>query len=158
MSRRNIVYISGAITQNPNYILDFTRAESKLKEAIKYGEYDFTSICNPALVNANLPKDFTHKDYMRVCFAMMDSCDSIYMLTGWESSKGNLADVAPGMSIGGNRFGNYEKKLPSGQGRTYYECDINYVSGRRGAERIVFSNDGLVFYTNDHYESFEQLY
>jgi outer membrane murein-binding lipoprotein Lpp len=77
---------------------------------------------------------------------------------GWESSKGNLADVAPGMSIGGNRFGNYEKRLPSGQGRTYYECDINYVSGRRGAERIVFSNDGLVFYTNDHYESFEQLY
>lgn len=103
MNRRNVVYISGAITQNPNYILDFTRAESKLKEAIKYGEYDFTSICNPALVNANLPKDFTHKDYMRVCFAMMDSCDSIYMLTGWENSKGAKLELIyakkKGMSI-----------------------------------------------------------
>lgn len=103
MSKRNVVYLSGAITKNPNYILDFSRAESKLKEAIKYGEYDFTSICNPALVNANLPKDFKHKDYMRVCFAMMDCCDSIYMLKGWESSKGAKQELIyaknKGMSI-----------------------------------------------------------
>lgn len=77
---------------------------------------------------------------------------------GWESSKGNLWDVAEGMSIGGDRFGNREGLLPSKSGRLYYECDINYKGGYRGAERIVFSNDGLIFYTDDHYETFVQLY
>jgi len=77
---------------------------------------------------------------------------------GWESTKGNLHKVAPGMSIGGNKFGNREGLLPKAKGRTYYECDINYEGGHRGAERIVYSNDGLIYYTEDHYESFELLY
>lgn len=77
---------------------------------------------------------------------------------GWKSNEGNLWDVAKGMSIGGDRFGNREGVLPAQKGREYYECDINYVGGYRGAERIVFSNDGLIFYTEDHYETFEQLY
>lgn len=77
---------------------------------------------------------------------------------GWESSKGNLDKVAPGKSIGGDHFGNYEGNLPEKKGRTYTECDINYESGRRGAERIIFSDDGLIFYTDDHYNTFEQLY
>ena len=77
---------------------------------------------------------------------------------GWVASKGNLAQVCPGMSIGGDTFGNREGLLPKAKGRTYKECDINYVQGKRNAERIVFSNDGLVFYTNDHYQTFEQLY
>ena len=77
---------------------------------------------------------------------------------GWISSKGNLHEVAPGKSIGGDRFGNREGLLPKASGRQYYECDINYSGGHRGAERIVYSNDGLIFYTADHYESFTQLY
>jgi len=80
---------------------------------------------------------------------------------GWkqkQGEEGQLHVVAPGMSIGGSRFGNYEGLLPEAKGRKYYECDINYVKGNRGAERIVYSNDGLIFYTGDHYESFEQLY
>ena len=77
---------------------------------------------------------------------------------GWDASKGNLQDVAPGMSIGGDRFGNREGLLPDQKGRQYYECDIDYDGGRRNAKRIVFSNDGLIFYTDDHYASFEQLY
>ena len=77
---------------------------------------------------------------------------------GWESSKGNLQTVAPGMSIGGDRFGNREGLLPDKKGRQYYECDIDYEGGRRNAKRIVFSDDGLIFYTDDHYVSFEQLY
>ena len=76
---------------------------------------------------------------------------------GWESSKGNLQTVAPGMSIGGDRFGNREGLLPDKKGRQYYECDIDYEGGRRNAKRIVFSDDGLIFYTDDHYASFEQL-
>lgn len=77
---------------------------------------------------------------------------------GWDSQKGNLWEVAPGMSIGGDRFGNYEELLPVKDGRKYYECDIDYEGGFRGAKRIVFSNDGLIYYTEDHYESFELLY
>ena len=73
---------------------------------------------------------------------------------GW--SGGSLENYAPGMCIGGDRFGNYEGTLPRGN---YHECDINTLGkSKRGAERIVFSNDGLIFYTGDHYESFELLY
>ena len=77
---------------------------------------------------------------------------------GWVSSKGNLNKVAPGKSIGGDRFGNYEGLLPEKKGRKYFECDIDADGGYRGAKRIIYSNDGLVYYTEDHYESFELLY
>ncbi len=77
---------------------------------------------------------------------------------GWQASKGNLWDVTDQKSIGGDRFGNREELLSDNSGRLYYECDINYEGGYRGAERIVYSNDGLVYYTPDHYESFELLY
>lgn len=77
---------------------------------------------------------------------------------GWDNSKGNLWDVAEGKSIGGDRFGNYEGLLPKAEGRKYTECDVNYEGGYRGSERIIFSNDGLIFYTDDHYQTFTQLY
>lgn len=64
-----------------------------------------------------------------------------------------------GTAIGGSRFGNYEGLLPEKDGRTYQECDIDTVgTSSRGAKRIVFSNDGLIYYTEDHYQSFELLY
>lgn len=77
---------------------------------------------------------------------------------GWDAGKGNLEDVAPGKSIGGSRFGNREELLPVEKGRNYYECDIEYDGGYRGAKRIVYSDDGLIYYTEDHYKSFELLY
>lgn len=77
---------------------------------------------------------------------------------GWESDQGNLWEVTDELSIGGDRFGNREGLLPKKSGRIYYECDVNYEGGFRGAERLVFSNDGLIFYTDDHYQSFTQLY
>ena len=77
---------------------------------------------------------------------------------GWDSKKGNLDQVAPGMSIGGSYFGNYEGMLPEKKGRKYYECDLDYEGGYRGAKRLIYSNDGLIFYTEDHYKTFEQLY
>jgi len=77
---------------------------------------------------------------------------------GWRSKEGNLWDVAPGMSIGGSRFGNYERQLPEKEGRKYYECDLEYDGGYRGAKRLIYSDDGLIFYTEDHYKTFEQLY
>ena len=75
---------------------------------------------------------------------------------GWVSKEGNLWEVAPGMSIGGDKFGNYEGILP--KGKKYYECDIDYQGGYRGEKRIIYSTDGYIYYTEDHYESFEQLY
>lgn len=77
---------------------------------------------------------------------------------GWSSREGNLWEVAPGACIGGDRFGNYEGILPKKSGRKYTECDVNYDGGYRTSERIVFSNDGLVYYTEDHYETFTLLY
>ena len=77
---------------------------------------------------------------------------------GWVASKGNLWKVAPGMSIGGDRFGNREGLLPTAKGRKYYECDIDFDGKYRNGKRIVFSNDGLIYYTEDHYESFTLLY
>ena len=81
---------------------------------------------------------------------------------GWVSNKGNLDEVCPGMSIGGSTYYNEgwdgEELLPEAPGRTWKECDVNYHGGYRGAERLVFSNDGLIFYTNDHYKTFTQLY
>lgn len=74
---------------------------------------------------------------------------------GWEG--GSLEPVAPGMCIGGDWFGNYEGLLP--EDREYTECDIDTLGkDSRGAKRIVFSDDGLIYYTEDHYESFELLY
>lgn len=76
---------------------------------------------------------------------------------GWEG--GSLEPYAPGKCIGGSHFGNYEGILPERQGRSYQECDIDTLgAGSRGAKRIVYSNDGLIYYTEDHYESFELLY
>ncbi len=77
---------------------------------------------------------------------------------GWEPSKGNLWDVTDKKIIGGDVFGNREGLLPHKEGRKYLECDVNYKGGKRGAERIVYSNDGLIYYTKDHYKSFELLY
>ena len=76
---------------------------------------------------------------------------------GW--SGGSLEKYAPGKCIGGSHFGNYEGLLPEADGRKYTECDIDTLGKKsRGAKRIVFSNDGLIYYTEDHYETFELLY
>ena len=76
---------------------------------------------------------------------------------GWPG--GDLRPYAPDKCIGGDRFGNYEGLLPKKSGRVYYECDIDTLgASSRGPKRIVYSNDGLIFYTSNHYESFEQLY
>lgn len=72
---------------------------------------------------------------------------------GWEG--GSLEPYAPGCSIGGDRFGNYEGALPDGK---YHECDLNTRGAdKRGAERLVYSEDGHIYYTADHYETFEEI-
>lgn len=74
---------------------------------------------------------------------------------GWPG--GDLEPYAPGKCIGGDLFGNYEGLLP--EDRDYHECDIDTLGAKsRGAKRLVFSDDGLIYYTEDHYESFTLLY
>lgn len=74
--------------------------------------------------------------------------------SGWNASRGNLCEVLPGKAIGGDRFGNREKKLP--QGENYFEADVNYNCGNRNADRIIFTKNGDVYLTKNHYKSFEK--
>ena len=76
---------------------------------------------------------------------------------GWINIIGNLRKVMPGATIGGNRYYDYSKKLPESPGRMWYEADINYTGGYRNRHRILYSNDGLMFATYDHYETFYEL-
>lgn len=75
---------------------------------------------------------------------------------GWDAEKGNLWEVTDKMSIGGDRFSNREGLLP--EDKTYFECDIDYQGGYRGAKRLVYSDDGWIYFTADHYDRFELLY
>ena len=87
------IYISGAITNNPNYKEDFERAEDYLQR-----EYPSAEIVNPALVNSFLPKSTTYEEYMKMCFCMLDMCDSIYMTQGWEKSFGANRELGYAMA------------------------------------------------------------
>ena len=75
---------------------------------------------------------------------------------GWDSASNYVSDVAPGKSIGGDNFGNYEGILPTNT--KYHEADCYYTGGKRNAYRLVYSNDGHYYYTEDHYESFTELF
>lgn len=82
---------------------------------------------------------------------------------GWNSSKNYVGDVAKGKSIGGDRYGNREKRLPVVKNRKYIECDIDYKGKKRNAKRIIYADDfdeniGFIYYTDDHYNTFEKLY
>ncbi len=90
-----------------------------------------------------LPDNFITKDEARAL--------------GWEG--GSVEQYQTGAAIGGDKFGNREGILPKASGRQYYECDIDTDGmSSRGAKRIVYSNDGLIYYTDDHYETFTLLY
>lgn len=73
---------------------------------------------------------------------------------GWEPRKGNLWDVTDKGVIGGDYFGNFEEKLPKAK---YKEADVNYSGGRRGSDRIIYDEDINIYYTKDHYQTFERI-
>lgn len=77
---------------------------------------------------------------------------------GWISVLGNLGIVAPDKVIGGDVYYNRNGHLPDSPGRVWYEADINYESGYRNNHRLIYSNDGLIFATYDHYETFVQIH
>ena len=73
---------------------------------------------------------------------------------GWKPILGNLDNVAPGKSIGGDIFYDRDNKLPKAPNRIWYECDIDYNGGYRNNFRLIYSNDGLMFKTDSHYNRF----
>lgn len=75
---------------------------------------------------------------------------------GWSPGV-KLGKIAPGKSIGGDRFGNRERRLPVEKGRAYFEADLNYRGGKRGASRLIYSSDRLIYVTVDHYQTFENI-
>ena len=89
-----------------------------------------------------LPKNFITKNRARAL--------------GWQG--GPLEPYAPGKSIGGDRFGNYERRLPALNGGFYRECDIDTKGRPRGAKRLVFTQRGQrIYYTEDHYRTFREV-
>lgn len=108
--------------------------------------------------------EYTSKDEVALYIHLYEHLPENYITKsaakklGWQSSEGNLWDVAPGKSIGGDSFGNREGLLPEKKTRKYYECDVDYQGGFRNSKRIIYSNDGMIYYTEDHYNSFKQLY
>ena len=87
------------------------------------------------------------------CYITKDEAKKL----GWQTKYKDLCDAAPGKAIGGDYYGDFEKQLPKKKGRKYYEADINYYEGRRNRHRILFSNDGLIFVTYDHYQTFYEI-
>ena len=113
--------------------------------APEYGGYyyDVENVVLYLVAYGELPPNYITKDEARDL--------------GWQG--GSVEDYLDGAAIGGDRFGNYEGQLPEAKGRTYTECDIDTDGyGSRGSRRLVFSNDGLFFYTHDHYEHFDEVY
>ena len=125
------------------YICKITVIEKKI-EVVETGEYNSKEeVALYIHTYQKLPKNYITKE----------EATSL----GWKS--GYLDTFAPGKSIGGDYFSNYEKLLPEKRGRTYIECDIDTKGAKsRGAKRIVYSDDGLIYYTDDHYETFTLLY
>lgn len=107
-------------------------------------------------------KDYTSKDDVALYIHLYDELPPNYLtkaeaiVLGWDAEKGNLWEVTEKMSIGGDRFSNREGLLPNNN--RYFECDIDYQGGYRNAKRLVYSADGWIYYTADHYDSFELLY
>ncbi|PSI02992.1 ribonuclease [Bacillus subtilis] len=125
---------------------------SKTNKSAKYVESSvkakkvlnsFTEVSDFVAKNGRLPVNYITKGEARKL--------------GWDSKKGNLSKVAPGKSIGGDIYKNREKLLPEAKNRVWREADINYTTGYRGNDRLLYSNDGLIYKTTDHYKTFVKL-
>ena len=137
--------------------------ETVAADAVETVDVDIAQAVDPDTYSIDEDGTYTSKDDVADYIITFGKLPSNFITKkeakklGWPG--GGLEEYAPGMCIGGDFFGNYEGLLPSKEGRKYYECDIDTLGkSKRGAKRIIYSNDGLIYYTDDHYESFELLY
>ncbi|MGE5329129.1 MAG: ribonuclease domain-containing protein [Deltaproteobacteria bacterium] len=129
---------------NPFDRTDNATTKTAVKKVIKKPLTSFKEVADYIKANGKLPSNFITKAQAK--------------RLGWDSKKGNLAKVAPGKSIGGDIFTNREKVLPNKTGRIWREADADYKSGFRNSKRILYSNDGLIYKTADHYKTFQRIY
>ena len=125
-----------AAAETPTAVPEPTATPGPLEEAQRIADYFFEY--------GELPENFITKKQAQAL--------------GWDNMVNYVSDVAPGKSIGGDYFGNYEQKLPVVKSRKYYEADCFYKGGKRNAYRIIYTTDGHVWYTEDHYNTFIELF
>jgi hypothetical protein len=145
-------------------VISDTTSESESENELKNSVEATSDDQDTASYDSNVPDEdgvFTSKDDVALYIHVYGKLPSNFITKkqakklGW--SGGSLEDYAPGKCIGGDYFGNYEGLLPKDQ--EYYECDIDTLGKKkRGAKRIIYSDEGYIYYTDDHYESFELLY
>ena len=150
------------VTDTPPIVADdFSVVPDNLPEV---GSGDWEILCPGYAQNSVLPEDasFYSKDDVALYIHTYGKLPKNFIKKSeWEKlgTDSNPYNQSDGLVIGGDRFYNREGLLPKKSGRSYTECDIDTLNKKsRGAKRIVFSNDGLIYYTADHYESFELLY
>ncbi|MBV8328760.1 ribonuclease domain-containing protein [Chryseobacterium sp.] len=144
-----------------NYIRDKKdRSYAGKTEAVNYGstaaENQYTSGNTDQVSIEKLTEEKTVISYVKQNHRLPD-----YYITknearkqGWNPSQGNLCEALPGKAIGGDKFGNREGRLPDGE--KYFEADVNYHCGSRQTDRIIFTRNGEVYLTKNHYKSFEK--
>ncbi|MDR6487418.1 hypothetical protein J2799_001923 [Chryseobacterium vietnamense] len=132
------------------------QSDSVKKETVSYGSTSSDGNSSAQVSIDQLTEEKTVISYVKQNHKLPD-----YYITknearklGWNPSKGNLCDVLPGKAIGGDHFGNRERRLPDGE--KYFEADINYHCGGRNADRIIYTQNGDVYLTKNHYKSFEK--
>ncbi len=137
---------------------EVTPAEVSINE---YRDGEFKENKNPKSANFSANIDELTNENTIINYVKTNRRLPDYYLTkaearkkGWVASKGNLCDVLPGKAIGGDHFSNREKTLP--KGNKYYEADVNYNCGNRNADRIVFTKNGEVWLTKNHYKTFDK--
>ena len=122
--------------ETPTPVPELTATPGPMDEAQKLADYIFEY--------GKLPENFITKKEAQA--------------RGWQDQYRYVGDIEPGLCIGGDYFGNYERKLPVVKGRKYYEADCFYQGGPRNEYRIIYSTDGHVWFTGDHYETFIELF
>lgn len=140
-----------------NFIEDKNgQSDSVKKETVSYGSTSSDGNSSAQVSIEQLTEEKTVISYVKQNHKLPD-----YYITknearkqGLNPSKGNLCDVLPGKAIGGDHFGNREGRLPDGE--KYFEADVNYHCGGRNADRIIYTRNGDVYLTKNHYKSFEK--
>ena len=161
-SRTFILFFIGALAGMlamylfSNYKIEKKNAEPVIENSTKIEKNEPNSTSKNSKSIDELTKENVVINYVKKNHELPD-----YYLTksearnqGWNASAGNLCEVLPGKAIGGDKFSNREKQLP--KGNQYFEADVNYNCGNRNADRIVFTKNGEVWLTHDHYRSFEK--
>lgn len=145
---------SGTETDSSNNVENLTEQNDNQsdfaedEQIVEFGEFEIDYLTSEAVVLTYLKENSKLPDYYIT--------KSEARKQGWIASKGNLCDVLPGKAIGGDVFHNRENKLPNKSGRKWFEADLNYNCNQRNADRLLYSSDGMIFVTYDHYNTFQK--